>query len=197
MQFSGTYEGASFSFAQPIRVQSGGYASETLTVGEEFLNPEVSDAESAMVHELLSPATPEKLWTGQWEWPHPYVNVINSEYGLSRLYNGGAYEGYHYGVDFGGGVGIEIFAPAAGRVVFAGPMEVRGNATFIDHGWGIYTAYFHQSQLDVAEGDLVQPGQLIGLVGGTGRVSGAHLHWEVWANGEPIQPLDWLNRVFP
>lgn len=197
LTITGTFDEADFAFSQPIRVLDGNYASETLTVGAEFLDSDLSDAESAIVRELVAPASDQKLWQGLWGWPHPYVGVINSEYGTHRLYNGGSYEGYHYGVDFGGGIGIEIWAPAAGRVVFAGPMDVRGNATLIDHGWGIYTGYFHQSEIMVAAGDIVEPGQLIGLVGGTGRVSGAHLHWEVWANGEPVQPMDWLNRVFP
>ena len=94
-------------------------------------------------------------------------------------------------------MGIEIRAPAAGVVVFAGELIVRGNATVIDHGWGDYTGYMHQSELMVVEGDRVEKGQLIGLVGGTGRVQGPHLHWELIVGGIPINPLDWLDESFP
>ena len=74
---------------------------------------------------------------------------------------------------------------------------MRGNATFIDHGEGIYTGYFHQEEIYVSVGQQVQAGELIGKIGGTGRVTGPHLHWEVWVNGVQVNPLDWLNQVYP
>jgi murein DD-endopeptidase MepM/ murein hydrolase activator NlpD len=82
-------------------------------------------------------------------------------------------------------------------VVFAGPLTVRGNATVIDHGWGIYTAYDHQSEVFVNPGEYVEPGQLIGLGGATGRVTGPHLHLEVWVGGVKVDPIDWLQKSFP
>ena len=197
LAISGNVDGAPFTFAQSVRVLDGGYASETLNVDPELLNPELSAAESEQISEIISNASPNKMWQGFWAPPHPYTNVINSEFGTHRQYNGGSYESFHYGVDFGGGVGIEIWAPAPGKVVFAGPLEVRGNTTVIDHGWGVYSGYFHQSEMLVNVGDEVSPGQLIGLVGNSGRSSGAHLHWEVWANGISVAPLDWLARIFP
>jgi murein DD-endopeptidase MepM/ murein hydrolase activator NlpD len=100
-------------------------------------------------------------------------------------------------VDFCGGEGLPITAPADGIVVFAGPLTVRGNATIIDHGHGIYTGYWHQSEINVSEGETVTKGQQIGLVGGTGRVTGAHQHFEVWANGVQVDPLDWLQNIYP
>lgn len=194
---SGKLEDAPFVFSQLVRVQNGGYERETLSVPTEFLDAEVSTMETARVRETMSEATPEKMWQGIWGWPHPYVDVINSEFGVLRSFNGGEFDSYHYGVDFGGGVGIEIWAPAAGEVVFAGPLDVRGNATIINHGWGVYTGYWHQSEIEVSVGDIVEPGQLIGRVGNSGRSSGAHLHWEVWVGGVPVQPLDWLSLVYP
>jgi murein DD-endopeptidase MepM/ murein hydrolase activator NlpD len=189
--------GSAFIFTQPVRLADGAYGTETLTVDLELLDPDKSDAESAQVAEMVTEVTPTKMWAGYWGPPHPYTNVINSEYGIHRSYNQGAYQNYHFGVDFGGGVGIEIYAPAPGTVVFAGPMEIRGNLTIIDHGWGVYTGYAHQSEIKVTTGDQVQTGQLIGLVGATGRVSGAHLHWEVWVGGVQVEPMDWLARIYP
>ncbi|HKY79182.1 MAG TPA: peptidoglycan DD-metalloendopeptidase family protein [Anaerolineales bacterium] len=203
---SGTYEftvtgtlpdGAAFSFAQPVRVDPGGYARASLFVGEEFLDEGVSTVENQQVRELMTPVTPEKLWTRLWGWPHDLVNDVTSEFGVFRVYNGGLAEGFHYGTDFGGGALLNIYSPAPGRVVFAGALDVRGNATIIDHGWGVYTGYWHQQEIYVAEGDLVEPGEIIGLVGKSGRVSGPHLHWEVWVGGVPVEPLDWLARVYP
>jgi murein DD-endopeptidase MepM/ murein hydrolase activator NlpD len=76
-------------------------------------------------------------------------------------------------------------------------MDVRGNATMIDHGWGVYSAYLHQSELKVKVGDKVETGQVIGLVGGTGRAGGPHLHYEILVGGLPVDPLDWLQQTYP
>lgn len=197
LTLTGAIDSAPFSFVQFVRVQAGGYSRETLTVDPQLLNPELSAAETVQIREIVSAASAERKWSGFWGAPHPYIGVINSEFGVHRSYNGDSYQSFHYGVDFGGGLGIEIWAPAPGVVVFAAPLELRGNATIIDHGWGIYSGYFHQSELLVAVGDQVTTGQLIGRVGNTGRSTGAHLHWEVWANGVSVEPLDWLARVFP
>ena len=67
----------------------------------------------------------------------------------------------------------------------------------IDHGWGVYTAYMHQSEILVKVGDRVEQGQLIGRVGNTGRAEGAHLHFEVLVGGVQVNPLEWLKQVFP
>lgn len=190
--------GAVFHFTQPVHVQSGDYEDKSLTVlQEELLDPDLSSSETKAVYAMVTGATATKLWSGYWGPPHPYIDVINSPYGQFRTYNNGVYTGFHYGVDFGGGVGIEIWAPAPGKVVFAGPLDIRGNATIIDHGWGVYTGYFHQSEILVQVGDQVETGQLIGKVGGTGRVTGAHLHWEVWVGDVSVEPMDWFARIYP
>ncbi len=194
---SGEVEGKAFSANQIVRVQSGNYDRETLTVDPELLNSEVSNAETARLREVMAEASSEKMWQGYWGAPHPYIDVINSEFGVERSFNQGSFFGFHYGVDFGGGVGIEIWAPEPGIVVFSELLEVRGYTTIIDHGWGIYSNYYHQSEIKVGVGDVVQEGQVIGLVGNTGRSSGAHLHWEIWANGEAVEPMDWINLIFP
>ena len=102
---------------------------------------------------------------------------------------------------------FDIYAPAPGVVVFTQSLIVRGRTTIIDHGWGIYTAYFHQNPYEffVAVGDVVEAGQLIGKVGDqsivdaglAGRATGPHLHWEIWVNGVQVDPLDWLDLPIP
>jgi len=82
-------------------------------------------------------------------------------------------------------------------VVFTGLTIVRGNMTIIDHGWGVYTCYFHQSVIKVAPGQTVTPGEVLGYQGSTGRVTGPHLHWEMWVGGIQVNPLQWLAEVFP
>ncbi|MFN2120184.1 MAG: M23 family metallopeptidase, partial [Anaerolineales bacterium] len=78
-----------------------------------------------------------------------------------------------------------------------GPLNVRGNATFIDHGWGVYTGYFHQRAIHVSAGEHVEAGQLIGEIGDTGRVTGPHLHFDLWVGDVQVNPLEWLSRVYP
>ena len=67
----------------------------------------------------------------------------------------------------------------------------------IDHGLGVYSGYMHQEKILVEEGEQVETGQVIGIVGETGRVNGPHLHFEVWAGGVQVDPLDWLERSYP
>ena len=190
-------DGSSFSFSQLVRVKTGDYESEKITVDPLYLNEEVDNAETAFVRTFTTQVTPEKLWAGYFEKPTPFDIYINSFFGTRRSYNGSDYTYFHSGIDFGGGQGADVIAPAVGRVVFTGSLEGRGNATIIDHGWGIFTGYWHQSEILVQEGDMVTPGQIIGKVGNTGRSSGAHLHWELWAGGVQVEPYDWLIEVFP
>jgi murein DD-endopeptidase MepM/ murein hydrolase activator NlpD len=194
------YFGAAFSFAQAVLISSGNYPFDpVLPVDPATIDPAVTRPEDAQWAALTATATPQKLWEGIFTSPAPalYSKCWPSRYGNRRSYNGSAYTYFHTGLDFCGGVGTEILAPAAGRVVFAGPLTVRGNATVIDHGWGVYSAYLHQSEFRVKVGDLVQQGQVIGQVGGTGRATGPHLHWEIWAGGVQVDPMIWLEQPYP
>ena len=89
--------------------------------------------------------------------------------------------------------GAEIHATAAGKVAHAGPMGGYGNMVEVDHGGGITTRYGHMSQVLVAEGDSVKPGDTLGLIGSTGRSTGPHLHYEVRIDGEPVDPAPALD----
>src|SRR5207245_2752637 len=100
---------------------------------------------------------------------------------------------YHRGTDFTGQTGDPITAAAAGKAVFVGPLKVRGNSVILDHGAGVFTAYHHLSHFDVAQGASVAAGQLLGLIGSTGLVTGPHLHWEVIVRGIEVDGLLWLN----
>ncbi|MGA9531200.1 MAG: peptidoglycan DD-metalloendopeptidase family protein [Anaerolineales bacterium] len=188
-----------FGFTQPFPIRSGGYGFDpVLFVPEETIGPENTVPEDEEIAQLVASATAEKRWQGPFEFPSDYyTESFPSFFGTRRNYNNTSYNAYHTGLDFYGGVGVEIKAPAPGTVVFSGPLTVRGNSTIIDHGWGVYTLYFHQSELLVEEGDQVDTGEVIGLVGGTGRATGPHLHWEVRVGGEPVQPLDWVERGYP
>ena len=196
--------GEKYSFEQMVLIESGNYPSEILEVDPSMIDPAVTIPEEDFIKSITSYSNPEKYWDGGFKSPaieYEATSYLTSKYGTRRTYYGIGTDleinGFHSGLDFGGGTGLPITAPAKGKVVFAGPLDVRGNATIIDHGWGVYSGFWHQSEIDVKEGDIVEQGQIIGLVGGTGRVTGPHLHWEVWVNGVQVDPLEWLENIYP
>ncbi len=197
-----TADGSKQTFEQMVVVKSGDYPDDPLLVVEPAtIDPLVTVPETDQIASLTLPATETRYWTGIFQSPSYFNDCFTSRYGNRRTYIGIGTEdkifSFHSGLDFCGGEGLPISAPADGMVVFAGPLTVRGNATIIDHGWGVYSGIWHQSEIKVQAGQLVKQGDIIGLVGGTGRVTGAHLHWEVWVNGIQVSPMDWLNYNYP
>lgn len=198
-------DGSMQSYEQLILIVSGNYPEDPLLyVDPATIDPASTEPELQQLISITTPATPTRLWVGDFISPaiaYAESTYFTSRYGSRRTYIGQgtnlSVQGFHTGLDFGGGDGLPITAPAAGVVVFAGPWTVRGNATVIDHGWGVYSGFWHQSQIQVQVGQSVSKGDVIGLVGGTGRVTGAHLHWELWVNGIQVDPLDWLNQTYP
>jgi murein DD-endopeptidase MepM/ murein hydrolase activator NlpD len=199
-------DGTSFNYSQMILVQAINYPYDRpLTVDPATIDPAVTKPEDAEWNLLAQPATPKRMWEGKFQIPVPLPldycletgDCWASRFGNRRSYNGGAYKSFHTGLDIVGRVGTDILAPAPGVVVFVGPLTVRGNATMIDHGWGLYTAYMHQDEIYVNVGDVVETGQLIGRVGATGRVEGPHLHWEVWVGGVQVDPLELFEQTYP
>jgi murein DD-endopeptidase MepM/ murein hydrolase activator NlpD len=119
----------------------------------------------------------------------PRASVITSEFGSGRLFNG-RMTSRHLGVDFRGAVGEEVRAANRGVVALVDGFFLAGNVVYIDHGGGVVTAYFHLSKPLVSVGDTVTRGQVIGLVGATGRVTGPHLHWAARYGTITVNPLD-------
>ena len=192
--------GERFAFSQNILVQDANFPFDpSLEVDPATLDPAVTEPESELWASLAVPVTPEKMWDGQFASPVPidFRGCWTSLFGNRRSYNSGAYNSFHSGLDFCGRVGTELYAGAPGKVVYTDMLIVRGGVVVIDHGWGVYTAYDHLSEILVQPGNVVQPGQLIGLGGDTGRTTGPHLHWEVWVGGVQVNPVDWLARSFP
>lgn len=193
------------TFNQSVLVTPGLFDEDPpLNVDPATIDPSITGPENDLVHDLISKITPTKYWQKIFSSP-AYYQEYNSLYGTRRKYNDDPTVYFHTGVDFAGGMTLPITSPAPGKVVFAGPLTVRGNAVFIDHGWGVFSGFFHQDTLIIKEGDFVGTGQQIGTVGNTGRVNGAgdyqgagaHLHWEVWVNGIQVNPLDWLTFEYP
>lgn len=188
--------GQTLRFAQAVPVREGDYGADPpLTVDPSTIDPAVTAPETEQIKAIVSAYTPTRYWQGPFVLPS--VGVIRSYFGSLRAYNGGPYDSFHGGVDFTGGEDRPITAPAPGVVVFTGALTVRGNATLIDHGWGVYTGYWHQSVIQVQVGQRVNTGDVIGFNGATGRVTGPHLHWEMWVGGFQVDPMQWTETAFP
>lgn len=185
-----------------VTIAEGAYPQENIQLSQEredLLEPELLRQEREKLNYLWSQVSPRQLWAGPFLYP-VQTNTwrLTSVFGTRRSYNGGeSVSGFHEGLDFGGSNGAAIYAPAAGRVVLAESLAVRGNAVLIDHGLGLFSGYWHQSQAVVREGQEVQAGDLIGYVGDTGLATGPHLHWEMRLNGVAVEPLQWIQQVIP
>ncbi|HSG43595.1 MAG TPA: peptidoglycan DD-metalloendopeptidase family protein [Anaerolineales bacterium] len=193
-------DGERFAFSQNVLIQDANFPYDpSLQVDPATIDPAVTIPEQELWESLGKPVTTEKMWDGIFAIPVPtdFKDCWTSFFGTRRSYNGGTYDYFHSGLDFCGRTGTELYAVAPGKVVYVDTLVVRGGVIVIDHGWGVYTAYDHLSEFRVQVNDLVQPGQVIGLGGSTGRSTGPHLHWEVWVGGVQVNPVDWLARAYP
>ncbi len=193
-------DGSVQSYEQMALVTAGNYPLTSLYVDPATLDPSVTEPENQRILDIVTPVTRQKYWQEPFRLPVDAQYCIKDWFGGRRSYNAGLYNGFHSGVDYGvcsEAKPLDIYAPAPGAVVFAEKLTVRGYATIIDHGHGIYSGYWHQEEIYVAVGDMVTAGQLIGKIGATGRVTGPHLHWEIWVNSVQVDPLDWLDVTMP
>ncbi|MEG4836887.1 M23 family metallopeptidase [Microcoleus sp. B9-D4] len=155
---------------------------------------EGTDAEFDRVDAFKALVTPEKFWDGKLL--RPNSGEITTIYGVRRYYNGVfAQDYYHRGVDYAGAYGSPVVAPAAGRVSLVGResqgFKIHGNVVGIDHGQGVASILMHLARIDVKEGDVVKPGQVIGTLGSTGASTGPHLHWGLYVHGQAVDPVPW------
>lgn len=121
----------------------------------------------------------------------PVHGEISSDFG-NRFHPVYGYSRFHSGLDIAAPSGLPIVATAAGSVTYAGWMQGYGYAVEVDHGNGLKTLYAHCSQVLVQNGQYVQAGQKVALVGSTGISTGPHCHYEILKNGNPINPIPYL-----
>ncbi len=181
-----------FTCAATIAVKEGKFATESLKVAPNFVepNPEQlarAEAERQRLRAIFATITPERLWDGQFRYPLAGVTT-GGNFGKRRILNGKA-GSPHGGIDFPAPSGTPVYAAQRGRVVLAEPLYFSGNTVVLDHGLGLYTFYAHFESIAVQAGDLVDTGALLGKVGATGRVTGPHLHWGVTVNRARANPL--------
>jgi murein DD-endopeptidase MepM/ murein hydrolase activator NlpD len=177
---------------QPVEVRAEKYPTTELTVEDRYveLSPEDqarANREGEETSAIYAKMTPERYWTEAFQVPVQGAKD-GRNFGHRRVFNGRP-RAPHSGADLRARTGTPIYAANRGRVVLAKDLFYSGNAVFIDHGLGLYTSYLHLSQIKVAVGDWVERGQLVGLAGATGRVTGPHLHWGVRILDARVDPF--------
>ena len=175
-----------------FKVEDGKYEKETIHVQKSKVNPTDKKVkartakEYAQAMKIYNTITPKNYVRS------PYIvpldSKITSAFGIARVYND-TLKGYHSGTDFRAKIGTPIIASNDGKVVLAQNRFYSGNSIIIDHGEGIYTCYYHMSQFKVKKGAMVKKGEVIGLSGDTGRITGPHLHFSTRVGGLQVDPL--------
>jgi murein DD-endopeptidase MepM/ murein hydrolase activator NlpD len=179
---------------QTIDVRPRVFRTRRLTVDPAFVTPPPEEEarierEAKLLAETWAGGTAAPLWSSPFVRPVPHE--ANSAFGTRSVVNGTP-RNAHGGADFLSPAGTPVHAPNAGIVAVARPLYFSGNTVVIDHGAGVFSMLAHFSRIDVKEGDHVAAGDLVGLVGATGRVTGPHLHWAVRAAGARVDPLSLL-----
>ncbi|HEB77408.1 MAG TPA: M23 family metallopeptidase [Methylothermaceae bacterium] len=123
----------------------------------------------------------------------PVDGSLGSPFGLRRYFNGEP-RNPHSGLDLVAPKGTPVKAPAPAKVIGTGDFFYTGKAVFLDHGQGLLSGYFHLDSIAVKPGQWVKRGDILGTVGATGRVTGPHLHMNVYLNGTKVDPELFLRR---
>ncbi len=183
-------DGEISTHALELQIDAKEYPLESLKVEPKYVEPppEVSARiarESAALKALWRAASPEMLFDGTVQ--RPLEGVKGRNFGRRRVFNGKP-RSPHSGTDLSAPQGTPVQAAAGGVVALADDHYFSGRIVVLDHGGGIYTAYAHWAQIEVATGDTVRAGVTIGRVGATGRVTGAHLHWGARVGGARVDP---------
>jgi murein DD-endopeptidase MepM/ murein hydrolase activator NlpD len=189
-------DGTHHSDVQTIEVRHKAFPLTKLTVEPKYVELSAedqarADRESHEIAAIYARLTPTPLWREPFLAPLPGV-VGGRNFGHRRVFNDQP-RAPHSGADLSAATGTEVHAANRGRVVLAKNLFFSGNAIFIDHGLGLYSTYLHLSAMRVVPGDLVERGQVIGLAGATGRVTGPHLHWGVRVLDARVDPFSLLS----
>lgn len=174
----------------------GVYHKEILNVEQSKVTPpkEVLERirrELSEANAVYASYTDEALFDGKFILP--LQSTITSQYGTARVYNG-TLMSYHGGTDFRAPIGTPVLAANDGIVRIAKDRYYAGGSVVIDHGYKIFSQYYHLSKLKVKVGQRVKKGEVIALSGDSGRVTGAHLHFGIFAAGTQVDPLDFIEK---
>jgi murein DD-endopeptidase MepM/ murein hydrolase activator NlpD len=204
LEVKGEAGGKSFQLLSPLEVTGRAFASETIALSADMTTLRTAPdprktAEALALARLLSTSRPDSLFTAG-IFSHPLASGWRqtAAFGDRRRYrysDGGSDLAVHNGLDMAAPTGTAVFAPAAGRVAFAGDRIVTGKSVVVEHLPGLFSICYHLSEITVREGDILEAGQPLGKVGMTGLATGPHLHWEVQVLGTPVDPDGFLRRA--
>lgn len=166
------------------------FPEERLSVEDRFVEPppEVADRierERERTAEIYARRTPSTLDDRAFAPPVP--GPPTSEFGKRRVYNGTP-KAPHAGIDLRAATGTRVLSAGPGIVALASDLYYAGNTVIVDHGDGLFTVYAHLSKIEAREGARVERGEILGLSGATGRVTGPHLHWGAKIGNVPFDP---------
>ena len=178
-----------------FRIKSADFGTQKLTLppSKVTLDDETLkkvETEKEKIGKVWEIFTEGRLWDGNFI--QPVAGEMSDNFGLRRIING-EQKSPHTGVDVDATEGAPVQASNSGRAIFTDDQFFSGQTLIIDHGLGLFTMYFHLSEIFVTYGANVKKGEVIAKVGKTGRATGPHLHWGVRLNGARINPLSLIN----
>lgn len=180
-----------------ISVLAKKFPVKKLWVREEFVTPPRKALnrirrDGEILRIIYGMITPR--WLGEGSFILPCEGEVHPNFGERRIYNNKP-RSPHSGVDISAPLGTPVKASNSGNVVFAGDLYFAGKAVIIEHGLGVFTFYCHFSEIKANRGDFVKKGDIIGEVGATGRVTGAHLHWSIKVFESRVDPFSFLSLL--
>ena len=193
-----THTGTEINAEIPVTIKVKSFRQESFHVppGFDRMTPEslteIRREQAAFARVFAAPSA-ERLWEAPFIRPVPH-EASASSFGLRRIINGKP-RAPHSGTDLSSPAGTEVNATNHGKIVLAGNFFFAGGSVVLDHGGGLFTMYFHLSEIRVGEGTRVRKGDMLGLSGATGRVTGAHLHWGARLANARVDPLELLKKI--
>jgi len=178
-------------------VKNKHYKTQTITIkNKRKVNPYASDMDRIIKEKRIKNKA-RKIFTKtapNINFIQPVQGILTGSYGKRRIFNGQKRRP-HSGMDIAANKGVPVKAAAAGTVIETGNFFFSGNMVYVDHGQGLITLYAHLDKIGVKKGDVLKQGDIVGLVGATGRVTGPHLHWSVGLNQAWIDPSLFIKSV--
>jgi murein DD-endopeptidase MepM/ murein hydrolase activator NlpD len=201
--------GTSSELAREIPLTPAHYRTATISVAPKFVAPppeaekeiaEEKELKDKLFGEANSRADEQPMWSADFR--VPVKSQATDSFGTRRVVRSNTdatqkIESIHKGMDFRAATGTPVHAANSGIVLLAQHLYFEGNCVILDHGFGLYTLYMHLSHIDVKAGERVTTGELLGLSGATGRVTGPHLHWAVRYQNIYLDPGKLLKIELP
>jgi murein DD-endopeptidase MepM/ murein hydrolase activator NlpD len=192
-------DGSSVTRGGELSIAAKSFPEQRLTVESKFVNPPKAEAarierEKKKLDAIYARRTP--LPPPATSFVRPVPGDPTSEFGTRRIFNGEP-RAPHAGIDLHADTGTPVHVAGPGKIAYAGDLYFSGGTVIVDHGGGLFTVYAHLSKIEAKDGATVRAGDVIGLSGATGRVTGPHLHWGAKVGATIFDPRALLDpRLF-